>query len=334
MADIQAGTIYADGGQVNATNLNAHVNNAVLVPGVISDKTAATSLTSADLLLVLQGGVLKKGTLSQVQTTIAPDLTPYINKNGSVAMTGELTLSSATPAGSLSAAPKQYVDTGLATKQASLGFTPVNKAGDTGVGPIALSVDPVSALQVTTKQYVDTGLATKQASLGFTPVNKAGDTMTGTLTLAADPVLPAQASTKAYVDAQVVAAGPNLVPTGAVMAFYRSTPPTGWLECNGQSTIAYPNLVALGILIAPDLRGEFVRGWDNGKGTDPGRALGTSQDDAVEAHLHLVGNWENLGLPGGGRNVLSQTIGNANTFNNVGTETRPRNIALMYCIKT
>ena len=350
MADIQAGVTYADGAQVNATNLNAHVNNAVLVPGVISDKTAATSLTSADLLLVLQGGVLKKGTLSQVQTTIAPDLTPYINKNGSVAMTGELTLSSSTPAGSLSATPKQYVDTGLATKQASLGFTPVNKAGDTGVGSLALGVgstltlaaDPAAALQASTKQYVDTGLATKQASLGFTPVNKAGDTGVGslalatgsTLTLAADPALPLQASTKAYVDAQVVAAGPNLVPPGAVMAFYRSTPPTGWLECNGQSTAAYPNLVAIGVVTAPDLRGFFVRGWDNNKGVDPGRALGTSQDDAFESHAHgyASGN-TNSGSGGRGDGLIGPgTI--FSTSSAGGTETRPKNIALMYCIKT
>ena len=208
MADIQAGTAYADGGQVTAVNLNAHVNNATLVPGAISDKTAAATVTGADSILILQSATLKKATITQVQTAIAPDLTPYINKNGSVAMTGELTLSSPTPAGSLSAAPKQYVDTGLATKQATLGFTPVNKAGDTGVGPIALAADPVSALQVVTKQYVDTGLATKQASLGFTPVNKAGDTGIGsltigagnTLTLAADPALSLQAATKQYVD--------------------------------------------------------------------------------------------------------------------------------------
>ena len=216
MAQIQAGTVYATGNQVTATNLNAHVNNAVLVPGAISDQTAVASCTGTDSLLILQSGQLRKGTITQVQTAIAPDLTPYINKNGSVAMTAELTLSSSSPAGSLSAAPKQYVDTGLATKQASLGFTPVNKAGDTGVGPLALATDPVSALQVTTKQYVDNGLATKQASLGFTPVNKAGDTGVGsltigagnTLTLAADPALPLQASTKAYVDTQIATRAP------------------------------------------------------------------------------------------------------------------------------
>lgn len=352
MAQIQSGTTYADGAQVTATNLNAHVNNAVLVPGAISDQIAVASCTGADSLLILQSGQLRKGTISQVQTAIAPDLTPYINKNGSVAMTGELTLSSATPAGSLSAAPKQYVDTGLATKQASLGFTPVNKAGDTGVGSLALGVgstltlaaDPAAALQASTKQYVDTGLATKQASLGFTPINKAGDTGVGsltigagnTLTLAADPALPLQASTKAYVDAQVVSAGPSLVPAGAVMAFYRSTPPTGWLECNGQSVAAYPNLVALGIINAPDLRGEFVRGWDNGKGTDPGRALGTSQADEFKSHTHQA---KGADILTGSSNAFWWDAGNSGaatrtTLATGGSETRPRNIALMYCIKT
>ena len=141
MADIQAGTTYADGAQVTAINLNAHVNNATLVPGAISDKTAVDSVTSSDSILILQSATLKKATITQLQASIAPNLTPYVNKNGSVAMTGELTLSSNSPAGSLSAASKQYVDTGLATKQASLGFTPVNKAGDTGVGPIALAAD-------------------------------------------------------------------------------------------------------------------------------------------------------------------------------------------------
>ena len=188
MAQIQAGITYADGAQVNATNLNAHVNNAVLVPGAISTQTAAASCTAGDSLLILQSGALKQATLTQVQAAIPPDLTPYVNKNGSVAMTGELTLSSSTPAAALSAASKGYVD----TKQTALGFTPVNKAGDTGVGPIALSVDPVSALQVTTKQYVDAADALK-ASL-------TGATFTGPVVLAADPSSASQAANKQYVD--------------------------------------------------------------------------------------------------------------------------------------
>lgn len=206
MAQIQAGTTYATGNQVTATNLNAHVNNAVLVPGAISTQTEATSCTAGDSLLILQSGALKQATLTQVQTAIASDLTPYVNKNGSVAMTGELTLSSSLPTAALSAASKGYVDTGLATKQASLGFTPVNKAGDTMAGALTLQADPVSALQAATKQYTDT----KQAALGFTPVNKAGDTMLGTLTLQANPVLALQAATKQYVDTSIA----TRVPTG------------------------------------------------------------------------------------------------------------------------
>lgn len=205
MAQIQGGTSYANGSQVTATNLNAHVNNAVLIPGAISDQTAASSTSTADSILILQSGSLKRATLAQLQTGISPDLSAYLPRNGSAAMTGELTLSSSSPSGSLSAASKGYVDTGLSAKQASLGFTPINKAGDTAVGSLAMSgtltlaADPASSMQAATKQYADT----KQAALGFTPVNKAGDTMTGALTLAADPSSNLQASTKQYVDNQV-----------------------------------------------------------------------------------------------------------------------------------
>lgn len=326
MPQIQAGVTYATGAQVTATNLNAHVNNAVLVPGAISDQPSASSTTAADSVLLLQGGALKKATLTQLQTGITPDLTNYIQRNGSVSMTGELTLSSSTPVNALSAASKGYVD----TKQAALGYTPVNKAGDTMLGALTLAADPVSALQAATKQYADT----KQSALGFTPVNKAGDTMTGALTLAADPASALQASTKQYVDTQIASVGGTSVPAGAIMAFYRSTPPTGWLECNGQSAAAYPNLVALGIINTPDLRGEFVRGWDNGKGTDPGRSLGSSQLDEFKSHTHGYTTKSATSPQSGSATQCWVGSASVQTDATGGTETRPRNIALMYCIKT
>jgi hypothetical protein len=319
MAQIQGGTTYVDGAQVTAVNLNAHVNNAVLVPGAISDQTAAVSCTTADSVLILQSGALKKATLTQVQTSITPDLTGYLPRSGASAMTGELTLSSSAPGGSLSAVPKTYVDSGLAAKQNVLGYTPVNKAGDTGIGPLALAADPVSALQVATKQYVDT-----KASLS-------GATFTGAVTLQADPAVALGAATKQYVDAQATASS---VPAGAVMAFYRSTPPTGWLECNGQSAAAYPNLVALGITNVPDLRGEFVRGWDNGKGTDPGRTLASSQADELKSHTHSIDLIRGQLQSNANVNTQEAVWGTGTTAATGGTETRPRNIALMYCIKT
>jgi len=118
------------------------------------------------------------------------------------------------------------------------------------------------------------------------------------------------------------------------MAFYRNTPPTGWLECNGQSAAAYPNLVALGITSVPDLRGEFVRGWDNGKGTDPGRALASSQLDEFKSHTHQAKGIYNLIGASNGFNWDGASNGTATTLATGGTETRPRNVALMYCIKT
>eukprot|EP00494_Astrolonche_serrata_P023445 UN23703 len=65
------------------------------------------------------------------------------------------------------------------------------------------------------------------------------------------------------------------------------TVPTGWLECNGQSA---PSALAavLGQANVPDLRGEFVRGYDNGRGVDTGRALLSSQSGEIQSHDHSV----------------------------------------------
>jgi hypothetical protein len=196
MAQLQAGTAYVDGAQVTAANLNAHVNNAVLVPGAINDQAAAASCTTSDSVLVLQSGALKKATLAQVQTSISPDLTPYLPRSGASPMTGELVLSSATPGGSLSAVPKTYVDTGLATKQNVLGYTPANKAGDTFTGAVVLNADPSVALGAATKQYVDAAVAPK--------ANLSGATFTGSVFLPWNITSPQpallEAVNKLYVD--------------------------------------------------------------------------------------------------------------------------------------
>ncbi|WP_165708454.1 phage tail protein [Pectobacterium polaris] len=73
-------------------------------------------------------------------------------------------------------------------------------------------------------------------------------------------------------------------PAGAPIPYPLSTPPAGWIKCNGQSfdKSRYPILASLypsGFL--PDLRGEFVRGWDDGRGADAGRALLSAQGDAI-----------------------------------------------------
>ncbi|MCY6539501.1 tail fiber protein, partial [Escherichia coli] len=69
------------------------------------------------------------------------------------------------------------------------------------------------------------------------------------------------------------------------------TPPTGWLKCNGAefSSEMYPKLAkAYPTNKLPDLRGEFIRGWDDGRGVDAGRALLSIQTGMLEKHRHIV----------------------------------------------
>jgi len=153
-----------------------------------------------------------------------------------------------------------------------------------------------------------------------------------------------------YVDA---------VPIGTVMPFASSTAPTNWFECRGQeiSTTAYSSLYsiigtsfnngaeAVGNFRLPNLQGEFVRGWDNSRGVDSGRAFASLQLDALQGHYHgLYGSngsggssveISSNGVPPSTNTdkVLSPVTDGTNGTPRTGSESRPRNIALMYCIK-
>ena len=91
----------------------------------------------------------------------------------------------------------------------------------------------------------------------------------------------------------------------------------------------------------PDLRGEFVRGWDDGRGIDAGRTFGSAQLDAYQAHTHQAGSGNlllggasgpiNAAYQSGVNNLRFQDMGTGN--GRTATETRPRNVALLWCIK-
>lgn len=149
--------------------------------------------------------------------------------------------------------------------------------------------------------------------------------------------------------------------TGTVIWSSASTAPIGYIVCNGAavSRTTYSNLFAvIGTTYGngdgsttfnlPDLRGEFIRGWDSGRGVDSGRVFGSSQLDDFESHSHgpdgyppgLNGIWvdwvnapvprfEVASNPGSGVWLKSMPT----TAATGGTETRPRNVALLPCIK-
>ncbi|EFV3175062.1 phage tail protein [Escherichia coli] len=76
----------------------------------------------------------------------------------------------------------------------------------------------------------------------------------------------------------------SALPVGVPVPWPSVTPPTGWLKCNGAAFSAeeYPELAkAYPTNKLPDLRGEFIRGWDDERGVDSGRTLLSSQGDAI-----------------------------------------------------
>lgn len=155
-------------------------------------------------------------------------------------------------------------------------------------------------------------------------------------------------------------------PIGTIIAFYGSTAPYGYLPCSGQtvSSATFPELVSFlgggASATLPDLRGEFLRGWDNGRGIDNGRSLGALQLDAFQ---NITGTLETRPLSGGtfgsiysatgvfnGTPTSSSQIatsvtatgsgvaGDSFTFDasrmaRTSSETRPRNVSVLYCIK-
>ncbi|WP_097471905.1 phage tail protein [Escherichia coli] len=157
----------------------------------------------------------------------------------------------------------------------------------------------------------------------------------------------------------------SALPVGVPVPWPSATPPTGWLKCNGAAFSAeeYPELAkAYPTNKLPDLRGEFIRGWDDERGVDSGRTLLSAQGDAIR---NITGGFGQLrvnseinaivdvqGVSGafyGGTSVrnninVSMTYANDRKIRQdvhfsaanvvpTANENRPRNIAFNYIVR-
>ena len=155
--------------------------------------------------------------------------------------------------------------------------------------------------------------------------------------------------------------------TGAVSYFAMNAAPTGWLKANGAaiSRTTYSSLFSaistnFGVgdgsttFNVPDLRGEFIRAWDDGRGVDSGRSFGSVQSEMINQHKHWISSMavddRNISTTGANSQEYG-IVADAGTYSsddpNKGTgrytrndpgfgtnnETRPRNISLLACIK-
>ncbi|WP_421547936.1 phage tail protein [Pseudomonas sp. QD4] len=171
-------------------------------------------------------------------------------------------------------------------------------------------------------------------------------------TLAQYGITDAYTKSVTYTKAEIEALLKNMsaLPVGAMVPFPKGSVPPGFLEVDGsvQSIAALPDLAAYlgttfntggegaGNFRLPESRGEFLRGWDHGRGVDAGRSIGSSQADEFRSHTHVNSPAIMLNsTPGtGGNGWIAGNQGQvAVTGAAGGIETRPRNVAVMWCIK-
>lgn len=248
-----------------------------------------------------------------------------------------------------------------------------------GTSNIQLKIDP--SVVLATRQYVDAAVN------GLLPANKPAGTYTkvtvndrGVFMSGSKPTTLAgfgitDTYTKPEIESMIAQA--SALPVGTMVGFPVNKLPPGFLEIDGsvQSIATYPDLAAFlgtafntggegaGNFRLPESRGEFLRGWDHGRGVDAGRAIGSYQLDALQ---NIKGDIATRSFGGGtpgsiiggitpgpfgatragagaagtspltsaaGTVAADLTVFDASLVARTSTETRPRNLAVMWCIK-
>lgn len=271
---------------------------------------------------------------------------------GNQTVTGNLTVNGNTTIGNAGADTLSVVATGTFTGNQTFNGTATFTATVTVPDQSFTNAKLVPVATATIKGRVTAGTGTVEDLTGAETTSLlsavVGDSGSGGI----KGLVPAPAAGDTAAARFLSAAGTfaAAVPVGSISMYAANTAPTGWLECNGGavSRTTYAGLfAAIGTVFGsgdgsttfnvPDMRGEFARGWDNSRGIDPARAFGSAQAGAIEAHVHSVTPPSATDDTGSGLTTTgtggAETITPYNTASTGGTETRPRNIALMFIIK-
>ncbi|ENA4777022.1 phage tail protein [Escherichia coli] len=230
---------------------------------------ATTAFVQAALTALINGAPATLDTLKEIAVAINNDPKFSTTINNALALKAPLSSPALTGTPTAPTAAQSVNNTQIATTA----FVKSAIAGMVGSAPAALdTLNELAAALGNDPNFATTmlnALAGKQP-LDNTLTNLSGKDVAGLLT---------------YLGLGEGSA----LPVGVPVPWPSATPPTGWLKCNGAAFSAeeYPELAkAYPTNKLPDLRGEFIRGWDDGRGVDAGRALLSLQDDSFEAHRH------------------------------------------------
>ncbi len=245
-----------------------------------------------------------------------------------------------------------------------------NSVGTNELVNESVTSDKLANFAITSSELASNSVTNAKIATDAVTTVKIQDNAISTAKIQAGAVTPDKLSTSAN-------SGFGFVPVGAVFWFGGSTAPTGYIKCNGDTipnstgtvqgvTANFSALYAIVGANVPDLRGEFVRGFDDGRTVDNGRGIRTWQADQNKAHNHSNSTNSAVTDPGHTHSYLksdnqtdasqlpwpesnndgiyvSTQTGTAGTgisvnttvniANEGGTEARPRNVALLACIK-
>ncbi|ECC9706584.1 phage tail protein [Salmonella enterica subsp. salamae] len=347
--------------------------------GTNSTQIANTAFVKAAITALINGAPGTLDTLKEIAAAINNDPNFSTTINNALALKAPLASPALTGIPTAPTAAQGTNNTQIATTayvraaiSALVGSSP--EALDTlNELAAALGNDPNFATTMTNalagKQPLDatlTALAALATGANKLPYFTGKDTVAQTDLTSVGRDILAKTSTLAVIQYLGLGEG-SALPVGVPVPWPSATPPTGWLKCNGAAFSAeeYPELAkAYPTNKLPDLRGEFIRGWDDGRGIDAVRALLSLQNGGVESHTHQgqlfrVSDYRTKEIPASevmGRGYIASLtpgadspldfddysvssnpngyfVGNQRTTAYGINETRPRNIAFNYIVR-